>query len=346
MGKSLDISECRELLACFDNKWDGLVLIYLVALADDEGWVDCSVYVMAQRLCLHRQTLNRIIQRLCQWGYVVREGEGGKRLRVCYNVGENAATADLTVAEGISRDCLTSDATDTTVPKICGRVDLPNDGESDATASESGRSVDLRNDGASHAADSESDGKVVVTNGASPVVMNNVTSVVTGGVTDLCAQNDTAKGCVSGKYEKGDLQGVTSVVTNDVTSAVSGGVTSVVTGGVSSAVTGSVTDFCTKKGDLNNCESMEYEKRKMQGVTSVVTGGVSSVVTPDVTQKETKENKEEIPPAPPKEEKKQKKEKSQAITHASEKNRHDVKGGRGVTGRGEPGFGGRGVSAT
>ncbi len=249
MGKSLDISECRELLACFDNKWDGLVLIYLVALADDGGWVDCSVYAMAQRLCLHRQTLNRIIQRLCLRGYVVREGGGGKRLRVCYNVVENAASAGLTVSEGFSRECLTSDAMDAAV--------------------------------------SESDGEVAVTNG--------VSSVVTGGASP--------------------------VVTNNVTSAVTNGVSSVVTGGV--------TDFCAKKGDLNNCESMEYEKRKMRGVTSVVTGGVSPFVTPDVTQKETKENKEEIPPHPLKK-KKNKKKKNHPIIRARErKNRHEVKGRRG-----------------
>ena len=193
MGKTLDISECRELLACFDNKWDGLVLIYLVALADDEGWVDCSVYVMAQRLCLHRQTLNRIIQRLCLRGYVVREGEGGKRLRVCYNVVENAASAGLTASAGFSREWLTSDAMDATVSEIDRDVELPNNKASDATVS-------------------ESDGKVVVT--------GCVSSVVTGGVTDLCAKNDALKGCVSGKYENGFFQGVTSVVTGGVSSLV------------------------------------------------------------------------------------------------------------------------------
>ena len=307
MGKTLDISECRELLACFDNKWDGLVLIYLVALADDEGWMDCSVYVMAQRLCLHRQTLNRIIQRLCQWGYVVREGEGGKRLRVCYNVGENAASAGLTASAGFSRECLTSDAMDATVSEIGRSVELPNDGESDATASEIGGRVDLRNDGASVATISEIDGEVVVTNDVTSVVTNDVTSVVTGGVTDFRAQNDAIKSCESGKYEKEKMMGVTSVVTGGVSSLVTNGVTSTVTNDVTSFVTGGVTDLCAQNDAINSCESGKCEKEKMRGVTSVVTGGVSSLVTSDVKQKETKENKEEIPPHPLKKKKNKKK---------------------------------------
>ena len=235
MGKSLDISECRELLACFDNKWDGLVLIYLVALADDEGWVDCSVYVMAQRLSLHRQTLNRIIQRLCQRGYVVREGEDGKRLRVSYNVGTNSGPADLTVAEGISRDCLTSNTTD-------------------ATVSEGGGRVDLRNDGASDAMDSESDGVVVMTGDVTSIVTGGVTSdvssFVTGAVTDLCAQNDAINSCVSGKYEEENLRGVTSVVT----------------GGVSSLVTTDVTQKETKenKEEIPPAPPKEEKKQKKE----------------------------------------------------------------------------------
>ena len=112
MGKSLHTFDCHELLARFDNKREGLVLIYLLAMADDGGWVDSSVYNMARLLNLHRQTLNRIIQRLCQKGYAVWDRNDSKRLRVGFHVEATTEPADLETDHGISQDDKTTDKMD------------------------------------------------------------------------------------------------------------------------------------------------------------------------------------------------------------------------------------------
>ena len=112
MGKSLHTFDCHELLARFDNKREGLVLIYLLAMADDGGWVDSSVYNMARLLNLHRQTLNRIIQRLCQKGYAVWDRNDSKRLRVGFHVEATTEPADLETDQGISQDDMTADKMD------------------------------------------------------------------------------------------------------------------------------------------------------------------------------------------------------------------------------------------
>ena len=60
---------CRKLLAQFNDKREALVLIYLLAMADDDGRVNDSIYGMARQLKMHRQTLTRIITRLCEKGH-------------------------------------------------------------------------------------------------------------------------------------------------------------------------------------------------------------------------------------------------------------------------------------
>lgn len=65
------IIDCRELLAQFSDKREALVLVYLHAVANDEGKVHSSVYAMAHQLNMHRQTLTRFIRRLCEKGYAV-----------------------------------------------------------------------------------------------------------------------------------------------------------------------------------------------------------------------------------------------------------------------------------
>ena len=99
MGKSLHTFGWHKLLARFGYKREGMVLIYLLLMADEGGWVDYSVYTMARLLCLHRQTLNRIIQRLCQKGYAVWDGDEGKRLRVGFHVEAATELADLVISQ-------------------------------------------------------------------------------------------------------------------------------------------------------------------------------------------------------------------------------------------------------
>ncbi len=99
MGKSLHTFGWHKLLARFGYKREGMVLIYLLLMADEGGWVDYSVYTMARLLCLHRQTLNRIIQRLCQKGYAVWDGDEGKRLRVGFHVEAATEQADQVISQ-------------------------------------------------------------------------------------------------------------------------------------------------------------------------------------------------------------------------------------------------------
>ena len=72
-------TDCRDILSLFDNKREALILIYLLAMADGDGRVNDSVNALASQLDMHRQTLARYINRLCEKGYAVWENTAGSR---------------------------------------------------------------------------------------------------------------------------------------------------------------------------------------------------------------------------------------------------------------------------
>ena len=59
-----------QLLSSFADKREALILVYLLANADNKGVVNSSTYAMAIELKIHRQTLSRIINHLAQTGWV------------------------------------------------------------------------------------------------------------------------------------------------------------------------------------------------------------------------------------------------------------------------------------
>ncbi|MBR6979818.1 MAG: hypothetical protein IKH88_08290 [Prevotella sp.] len=59
-----------QLLSSFADKREALILVYLLANADNEGMVTSSTYAMAIELKTHRQSLSRIINHLAQTGWV------------------------------------------------------------------------------------------------------------------------------------------------------------------------------------------------------------------------------------------------------------------------------------
>ncbi len=73
------LSGIAQLLRQFSDKREGLIWIYLLSLADDEGKVDSSVNAMALQLNIHRQTLSRFIKHLCDQGYATWEIKGSSR---------------------------------------------------------------------------------------------------------------------------------------------------------------------------------------------------------------------------------------------------------------------------
>ena len=74
-----NIAFITQVLSRFSDKREGLVLVYLLTVAD-EGWmVETSVNAMAAQLNMHRQTLTRFINRLCEKGYAVWEATAGSR---------------------------------------------------------------------------------------------------------------------------------------------------------------------------------------------------------------------------------------------------------------------------
>ena len=60
---------CHKLFALFNDKREAMILVFLLAEADEKGRVNSSVYALAQQLNMHRQTLTRIINHLCEKGY-------------------------------------------------------------------------------------------------------------------------------------------------------------------------------------------------------------------------------------------------------------------------------------
>ena len=73
------LSGIAQLLRQFSDKREGLIWMYLLSLADDEGKVDSSVNAMALQLNMHRQTLSRFIKHLCDQGYATWEIKGSSR---------------------------------------------------------------------------------------------------------------------------------------------------------------------------------------------------------------------------------------------------------------------------
>ena len=73
------IAFINQLLSHFSDKREGLVLVYLLSVAG-EGWmVKTSVNAMAAQLNMHRQTLTRFINCLCEKGYAIWETSAGSR---------------------------------------------------------------------------------------------------------------------------------------------------------------------------------------------------------------------------------------------------------------------------
>ena len=62
--------DITQLLSYFDDKREALILVYLLANADNEGVMTSSIYAIAIELKIHRQTLSRIINHLAQTGWV------------------------------------------------------------------------------------------------------------------------------------------------------------------------------------------------------------------------------------------------------------------------------------
>ena len=69
----------NQQLSHFSDKREGLLWIYLLSIADDDCRVDCSINTMALQLNMHRQTLVRFINRLCEKGYATWEITAGTR---------------------------------------------------------------------------------------------------------------------------------------------------------------------------------------------------------------------------------------------------------------------------
>ena len=95
---------CKELLAQFDDKREALILVYLFFEADEEGKVHSSIYALARQLNMHRQTLTRIINRLCEKGYTTWETTAAPGQRHLLYV-------TLDVTDGVTKD-VTKDVTD------------------------------------------------------------------------------------------------------------------------------------------------------------------------------------------------------------------------------------------
>ena len=108
-------TDCRELLSLFDNKREALILVYLLAMADGDGRVNGSINALASQLDMHRQTLARYINRLCEKGYAVWENTAGSRQPNLLYV-TACVTADVT---GDETACVTEDVT---TPICCDTV--------------------------------------------------------------------------------------------------------------------------------------------------------------------------------------------------------------------------------
>ncbi len=89
------------------HELDGLdlkVLLMLGTHTDNEGWCEVSQTKMAELLSKARETINRVIKRLCDAGYVQKLEPSGRRsicyYRVILDRGEPDETQDLVVTQG------------------------------------------------------------------------------------------------------------------------------------------------------------------------------------------------------------------------------------------------------
>ncbi len=109
---------CKELFDQFNDKREATALFHLLLEADGEGKVQSSIYALAQLLNIHRQTLTRIINRLCEKGYTTWETTAapGQRhlLYVTLDV-TDGVTKDVT--KGVT-DGVTKDVTDGVTKKV------------------------------------------------------------------------------------------------------------------------------------------------------------------------------------------------------------------------------------
>ena len=181
MRQSAGATGCiTQLLSSFADKREALILVYLLANADNKGVVNSSTYAMAIELKIHRQTLSRIINHLAQTRWVsidepapctpCRDGipttspqKGPKHLMTA----ENQSTVTPTVMSDVTND-----------------VTLP------------------------------------VTNDVTLPVTNDVTLPVTNDVTLFDTKKIGSTHCVSSECKHSHLDGVTGDVTLDVTEGV------------------------------------------------------------------------------------------------------------------------------
>ncbi len=118
-----------QLLSSFADKREALILVYLLANADNKGVVNSSTYAMAIELKIHRQTLSRIINHLAQTRWVsidepapctpCRNGipttspqKGPKHLMTA----ENQSTVTPTVMSDVTNDVTLPVTNDVTLP--------------------------------------------------------------------------------------------------------------------------------------------------------------------------------------------------------------------------------------
>ncbi|MBO4851235.1 MAG: helix-turn-helix domain-containing protein, partial [Prevotella sp.] len=115
-----------QLLSRFDDKREGLTWIYLLSLADDEWKVKSSINAMALQLNMHRQTLARLINRLCEKGYAAWEITPGMRrpnlLRLTACVTEGVTGS---VTEDVTQKAHSDDAVTPIEPKGCENPEKP-----------------------------------------------------------------------------------------------------------------------------------------------------------------------------------------------------------------------------
>ena len=127
----INTTDCREILSLFDNKREALILVYLLAMADDDGMVNSSINTLASQLDMHRQTLVRYINRLCEKSYAAWENTAGSRQPNLLHV-KTCVTTDVTedvqvdVTEDVQAD-VTEDETasvteNVTTPVCCDSV--------------------------------------------------------------------------------------------------------------------------------------------------------------------------------------------------------------------------------
>ena len=103
---------CQELFARFNDKREAMILVFLLAEADDKGRVNSSICTLAKKLKMHRQTLTRIIRSLCEKGYASwKKTDSPYQHKQLYVTSEMANNVTDGVTNNVT-DGVTGDVTD------------------------------------------------------------------------------------------------------------------------------------------------------------------------------------------------------------------------------------------